>query len=514
MGRPSRLSHRPGPRRLPRRLALGASALGCCAAFAQDNAQAPQVPLLTPTFSAEAAYVDTRGSPVYNGGEMITQVKPGVHLASRSGRVQGSLDYAANLLYRAGRPDTEGPDFQNELSAAFVAEAITNHAFIEARASISQQAISAFGTQSANQGLTDDANHTEVSNVTVSPSLRGSMGGLADYDVRATLGLTETRSDVASRSRNGGLAMTLRSPHSGALLGWALTASRDRIDYADQAPNDNARVNASLLVSPLPELTFSASGGREVNDDGRGPVQAVNTFGGGLTWTPSVRTTIDLGAERRYFGHSSHASFDYRRARSVWHYSYHRDNTSSASIGGVPFTLYDQFYDLTPHQLDPATRDQMARDAIRGFGGDPNQVIAGGFLTSSVSLQRRHDLSATWLGLRTTFTVQGFSTEVTGLNSAPTLDTGVGETVKQLGYSATLSYRVTPVASINLLGSMQKTLDTPAHAGNNLKSASISLSNQISARATTSIGARYTVFNSPTDPYRESVLNGSLSLRF
>ncbi len=498
-------------------MVAGFGAASCVAASAQDAAGSRPF-FLTPTFSADETYLDTRSSPLYNGGESVTRVSPGFRLSSHSGRVQGSLDYSANLLYRAGRSDTEGSQVQNALSAAFIAEAVTNHAFVEAHASISQQTISAFGQQSADGGLQSNANSTEVATVSLSPSLKGSLGGLADYAVRVNLGATDPRSSDAPRSTDTSVSMQLQSPRTGSLLGWSLSATQQRVDYKGGIGNDTANVTAAVSITPVPELTLSVNGGRESNDDGLGQNVFVNTAGAGLRWAPTNRTNIDIGAERRYFGHSSHATLEHRMQRSIWRYSYSHDTTSSADAtgNGTPVTLYQQLYDqAASSQPDPALREQAVLDLIRALGRNPNEVISGGFLTSAVSLQRRQDLSLSLLGLRTTLTLQAFSSAVTSLaGTSVTIDPIAGQTVQQFGYTGTLSYRLTPTASINLLGSRQVTSSTPSQVGNDLKSASVSLSNQVSSRASTSLSARYTVFNSPTDPYRETAITGTVSLRF
>jgi uncharacterized protein (PEP-CTERM system associated) len=141
-------------------------------------------------------------------------------------------------------------------------------------------------------------------------------------------------------------------------------------------------------------------------------------------------------------------------------------------------------------------------------------VVGGGFLTSVQSLQQRQDLSVTLQGLRSTLSLQAFASGLRTLATGGAADPLAGETVHQLGYTATLTHRLTPQSSINLLGSRLMTLDTPTRPGSDLKSASISLTHQLGVRTSTQLGARYSVFHSLTDPYHEASVTGSLSLRF
>jgi hypothetical protein len=55
---------------------------------------------------------------------------------------------------------------------------------------------------------------------------------------------------------------------------------------------------------------------------------------------------------------------------------------------------------------------------------------------------------------------------------------------------------------------------TSIQGGNDLKSASLTWTEQLGRQASVSLSARYTVFNSATDPYREAALTAALLSRF
>jgi uncharacterized protein (PEP-CTERM system associated) len=86
--------------------------------------------------------------------------------------------------------------------------------------------------------------------------------------------------------------------------------------------------------------------------------------------------------------------------------------------------------------------------------------------------------------------------------------------VRQWGYTGSLAYRLSPVDSASLTGSQQRTLGNQVRRGNDLKSLALGWNGQIGHRASASLSARYSVFNSDTNPYKESSLSGSISLRF
>ena len=89
-----------------------------------------------------------------------------------------------------------------------------------------------------------------------------------------------------------------------------------------------------------------------------------------------------------------------------------------------------------------------------------------------------------------------------------------GEAVRQRSYTSSVGYRLTPTATLSLTGSRLMTLGTEARQGTDLKSLSMGYSDQLSRLVGMTLNIRYSVFNSPTDPYREISATAAVSLRF
>jgi uncharacterized protein (PEP-CTERM system associated) len=196
-------------------------------------------------------------------------------------------------------------------------------------------------------------------------------------------------------------------------------------------------------------------------------------------------------------------------------YSSAADATSSAGYVGVgtPVTLYQLLFDqLASIQPNPNLRDQLVRDTLRLNGQDPNASAGGGLATDTVTKQRRQDLALSYLGVRTTFTVLGFVSDSQPLDRL--VASTLGARVRQMGFSSTLAYRLTPVSTLSLTGGLQKTQDEGPTQGTTLKSLALSWTEQLGLRTSAVFGTRYVVFNSPTDPYRETAITASLSMRF
>jgi uncharacterized protein (PEP-CTERM system associated) len=240
-----------------------------------------------------------------------------------------------------------------------------------------------------------------------------------------------------------------------------------------------------------------------------------NNWGGELRWTPSPRTTALVGADQRYFGGSHQVLLEHRFPTSSVRYASNRDAYNAANGVGVgqPITIYQMLYtQLASVQPDPTLRDQLVRDTLLTLHLDGNALVAGGFVNGGTTVQRRDDLSLTYLGRRSTFTLQAFSsvtrridTTTVGVDTAP---------VRQTGLNANISYRLTPATSLNFSGSSLRTPGTALQPGNRLKSVTLSTTYQLTKFVSTSLSARYSAFDSLANPYREAGLSASLNLRF
>jgi uncharacterized protein (PEP-CTERM system associated) len=477
---------------------------------AQEAAGRPLA--VTATFDSTLSVLHTApegGSAVTDG---VLQLRPGVQVSSRSGRVRGSLYYSLDAIQHTDR--AQGSALQNYLNAAFTAEAVPNWAYVDAAASISQGTLSAYGQQSVD-GVQSNGNRTEVSTLSLSPYVRGSLAGLATYEARINGSATSTRDFAAGDSTTSGGSVSLGSSSQG-LIGWGLAASRQRTGYRQGRASTSDAATASLIGRPDPELTLTLRGGQESNDVVGLVRTTYGNHGAQVVWTPSVRTTVDLGADHRYFGDSHHVLIEHRFARSSFRLSSSRDSTTPNLNGGASSQIvsYYQLLDLiyTSAVPDPLLRDQRIRDELRAAGIDPNALAVGGPVSSAVTLLNRQDLGWTYSGLRTTFSLLAFASSSSVIDTASTV--GGDANYRQRGYTLTVSHRLTPTASAGISGSDLKTLSTDARLGSDLRSLTLNLTEQISRRVNGSLAARYTVLSGSTDPYHESSLSASVGVRF
>ena len=448
--------------------------------------------------------------------ELITQVSPTLSVRSNAGRVQGFFNYAlTGILYARGSGSNA---LQQTLSAAGKAEAIENFAFVDATASISRQNISALGTQSPDPSLRSD-NQTQVSSFSLSPYVRGRLAGVANYEARLNYASTRSGGSSVGNSSTSGGSVRLGSDNSLSLLNWSVSMSRQLVNFTAGRDSESDQATATLTFSVTPELRFSARGGREINNYVSVERQGTNTYGAGVQWMPSKRTTLTADEDQRFFGRSHSIRFEHRTPRTVWAFVDARDVTSgaAAAASGPLLTEFDLlFLQLTSQYPDPIERARQTLIQLQLLGKNPFAIAPGGFLTAAVSAQRRQELSFGYLGLRTTVLLSAFQTQTSRLDPLSTAVDSLsgGASVRQRGVSLGGGYRLTPRSALNLNTTRTRTTDSTTGARSDLVSITAGWTSQVGARANVSLSARRTVSEGATSSYNESALLGTLTLRF
>ena len=436
-------------------------------------------------------------------------------MSSSSGRFRGTLSYSLAATRHAKRSGGDG--IENYLNSSFSGALVDNWMYVDGTASISQQSRSAYGEQSVGGSVgSANSNRVEVWNASVAPYVSGRLGELASYRASLSGSATNTRHSSNTDSVSTGASLSLSSPRSGTAFSWGLDASKQEVDFSAGRTTKSSRGSASLNVVPDVDLSFSLRAGKETTNVGGFEGTSYDNWGGSVRWTPSPRTSASFDTDRRYFGNSHRASFDHRMARSSIRVSSVRDVTHGASSSSAiaPFTFYDLILaGFASSGRDRAEQERLAREFfLLNPGLDPAAVAGGGTLASGISVLRRTDVAFSYSGMRTTLSLLAFSSEskvIDNPSGAPS-----DGPVLQRGYTASLSYRLAPDDSLSLSASHQRTPSSGLQQGNDLKSLALSLSSQLGRRTSATVSLRHAQFSSTTNPYRESSLGGSLSLRF
>ena len=491
------------------------------AAFAQDTGSQSSGPKrsfsVVPRLSITETFTDNVSlASTGRQAELITSISPGILISGNSGRVKVYFDYSLHETLYA--QNSSGRRSQNALTSAGTIEAVENWAYLDFGGTISQQAISAFGTQSPSN-FSINPNLAETRNFRLSPYLRGKLSTFADYEARYSLATSRSASALASdvTTKEAVVKLSGRSPT--ASLGWGLDASRQDTNYRAGRSTQADRLNATLTYAAAPQLNFSVSGGQEANNFTTVDKKSSFTSGFGVNWAPWETTKLSASRQNRSFGQSHNVSFEHRTPRTVWRFSDSKDISVTPGANGLIGlgSIYDlyfaQFASIEP---DPVLRAALVNNFLQANAINPNIPVVSGFLTSAASLQRRQDISFGLLGVRDTVTFIANRSEGSRLDSVAVANDDLSNSgaVRQNGLSVSYSRRLTPDASLNVLASLQKATDGLGLQNTSTKSVNLSVSTRLSRQSTGVLSARRVVFQSNTAPYTESAITGALNVQF
>lgn len=450
--------------------------------------------------------------------DAITQLTANLRLSSRSGRVQGSLDYTLNgyIHSRSGSSSSA----QNSLAGNFVADVIDNWLSVAGMAQVAQQVVSAFGTQTIDPGMGGpNSNRTEVRSAQVSPTVRGQVAGMAGYSASVTAGLT--RAGTADGRGDTDFTSTVVTLASlpGDRLNWSVAANHNHTEYRGGVSTELDALRFSTGYAVGDGLRVTGSAGREWTDIINGTRTGNATWGVGANWSPSPRTRVSGQFDHRYFGTGYSLSVEHRLSRSVLRFSTSRDvSDPSAGATSRPLgTTYDLFYSqFAGIEPDPAKRDQLVRNYLLSNGISPTTMLYSGLLASRPMLQRATEIGYALEGVRSSLSFSaGWSTSGSldpTANAAD--DLADAESIRQRRLSVTLGHRLTPSTGLSLEFSRQTNSGSASNQSNTLRSARLSLSTMLGQRSSASLSARHVIFDSMTAPYTENALVATFGMRF
>lgn len=483
----------------------------CLAAFGVAKAQGTST-RISPSLTITQTFTDNRELTAVNPrADAVTQISPGISISSRSGAVQGYLNYVGTGVIYAR--DSESNNFQNSLAARGTAEFVERRLTVDAAASITQQAISAFGRQSVDPTL-NDRNRSEVRAYSITPVLRGRL--LGDVAYQGQLSYAASRSSASNVGDTASLAASFGLSGGYGALGWGLSADRtiaeQDVSAADRRTMYGA-LRASISYRLGYDLQVSARAGREANNVVT--TRSTDTWGGSVTWLPGPRTQASFNFDHRFFGNSHSLALSHRFARSIWTYTDSRDLSTGGSVGASTISQFDLFFQLFASiEPNPALRELRVREFLRLNGLDPQAQVSSGFLSSGNSVQRRQSLSFAIQGVRNTLAASAFAGRTTGLGAALVGDLSQVQTVRQSGLTLSWSYRLTPSASLGVNGSLQRTAGSGSQPGNDLRTVSASWSSALGPHSAVSVSVRHAASDGDFNAYSESAITGTLSMRF
>ncbi|MDR1708552.1 MAG: TIGR03016 family PEP-CTERM system-associated outer membrane protein [Candidatus Accumulibacter sp.] len=455
--------------------------------------------------------------------ERIVDVTPGINIVGQGDRLKLSLNYQLHGLFHAN--ESRRNNHQNSLDAAMSLEAIENLFFVDVKAAISQQSLSAFASAPNSSVDTNNAENTvETRTFRISPYLRGAIGNAAEYLVRYDYSKMTTDESNSFDDQTRLFTAHVGSQKDFSRLGWAVDLIAQRNDFGQGRDTKADTLRGSLTYRVDPQLRVSATAGREAHNYASIKKKSHAIVGAGVEWAPTDRTLVAASRENRTFGNSDSFSFTHRTAGTSWKYSQSKDyvtstDQSSGSVGTYFSLLDSMFSSAIP---DPAARAAYINAMLAASGIAPGATLQGGFLTSGVTLQERKELSLALVGVRNTVTFAATHTETEDISKG----TGSGwflgtdfanlENIRQTGASVNWSHKLTGLST--LTGSASRLRSRGKGSGSNPVKMdetmyTLNFLTKLGPKTSAGLGARYVEADGTTE-YTEAAVTGTFTHQF
>lgn len=448
-----------------------------------------------------------------------SELAPGIAVAATGPRLSLRLDYTLQE-----RRSTAGPTRRTQLlDAGGHGELWPEWLYLDARAAISEQNVSAFGPQITDPGQRS-ANATSTRTYSVTPMLRHYFRGLATAELRYAR--THVRSDSLYDVDSDDLRLAVNGDNGGR--GWQWLVSADRRTTRDPAttPVTNSDAAVTLRVPLDAVVMLSGTVGYE-----RADYQALDTaprgrnWSVGASWQPSERTSASASVGRRYFGQTHSLALLHRMHTLVWTLNYDEDiTTTSAQFQRLqPDAVGNFLYQLWTSRIpDPQMRLQTVNAFLRmsqllgPYAGSVN------YFSHQYFLQKQWNGAAVWSGPRSTLALALNSTRRTSQsNSAidsPLLPPGqlaLDERTRQRTAQAGWTWRMSPRTSLGLAGSHSVANALATGRTDRNDSVNLNLTRQLQPRLTATLDLRHTRHGSNAGgDFRENGASAALILLF
>ena len=452
--------------------------------------------------------------------EWVTELTPGISIAANGARLKGNLDYALTGLFHAR--DSQRNDHQNALNAFGQFEAVEKFFFIEARAQVSQQLVSAFGARPASN-TSDTQNRTETRVFSLTPYIKGRIASAAAYDLRLDEAIFRSNDSQVSDSNIRTWTGKVESTSDLARFGWSADFKDQRYDVKEGLDTETRLARGSLIYHLDRSLRIFVRGERESNNY-FGEDRSETIHGAGIDWNPSERTQLSAENDKRFFGRSYRYSLRHRMPLSAWNLVMSKESTNAVNQlrRGSESTPFQRLFDLLATEIaDPVRRAEQARQTLLAAGISPDASSESALLANQVFVDKRIEGSVALLGARNTVTLSAFRSErkpVSPLGSTGD-DFATASLVKENGAAINWSSALSPLSSLaagvvwsrNTGSGSTTDLETDQLAFN------VQLSTKLSPKTGGAVGYRYVRFRSDggaTDDYRENALFASIEHRF
>lgn len=458
--------------------------------------------------------------------QFISELTPSLSIASDAPRLKLRATFATHLFAYSNDRIEGTHRSQRQLAADARAKLIEDLLFVDGSANIGQQSVSAFGPQITNNGYAD-VNRTEVRTYRVSPYLAHRFGSAASGELRYTRDSVKSSNIALGESTGDTVSMSIASGPAFRTLGWGLQYSRQDLDDTLGRKSKAENANASLRLRISEAFSLNANGGYDKHDyEALGGSSAGKSYSLGFTWSPSLRTSIQASAGRRYFGSSYALIASHRSRSSVWSVNYNDAVTTTRSQFLLPATidtaaLLDRLF--RPNFPDPLERRQAVDAYIRATGLPTSLADNVNYFSNRFILQKQLQAAAAFNTAKTTTIFSLNATRRTALTTqqsdsallGPSL-ANLNDNVRQYGASAALNYRISSRTGVNLLLNRTRSDSLSTGIRTDQKLLSLAMTRQLQPKLKGAVELRRNQGDSALQGgrnFRENAVSASLSLQ-
>lgn len=481
--------------------------------------------IVKPAVSVRETYSDNAQlAPSENAeGQFISDLSPTVSMILNGPRLKLNASLSAHLYaYSGARPSgTNSSTIQGSTSGK--ANLVEDLLYLDGAASRSRQSVSTFGQQFQN-GYSD-VNADNITTYRLSPYLVHRFGAGANVQLRYTRDSVKSSRNTLSDSTGDSVNLNVSSGPAFSSVGWDLQAFHQQVEdpLAGKSQIDNAtgtlryRLKQSLSV-------YTNVGHDRYTYQGLGGTTEGKSYAGGLTWTPSLRTSIDASIGRRYFGKTYSLDATVRSRKTVWNATY-RDEITTARAqflqpGSVDTAslLDSSFAAAFP---DPVERRQAIDAYIRALGLPATVATATNYFSNRLLLQKQFQGSVILNGSRSTMIASFTNSKRTALSPSGA-DVGLdnplignlNDNTRQRTASVVATYRLSPRSAATVTATRSNSLSLSSGIEQNQTLFNFVLTRQFERRLAGTVELRRiqggTVL-AGTRGYRENAITASLS---
>jgi uncharacterized protein (PEP-CTERM system associated) len=429
-------------------------------------------------------------------GDFVTQISPRLTIFEKGAHTTFVGRLSAPILLYA-RTGGENNAIRPEVILSGNADHVQRLLYVDGSVLVSQKYFSPFGPRPRDLVSATENRYTAQS-YRISPYVKGEGPGGLHYELRDNnIWSDASRAPVATNRgyTNEVVGNLTRDPRP---LGWALEYDRTQTRFSGQSPFRTELERGRMLWKPDPQLELSATAGYE---DNRYPLLTTSgaTYGAGLKWRPTSRTSVDASWEHRFFGASYRVTMDHRTPLSVWTLRATRDITSypqqlaNLGAGDDVATLLDRLF--ASRVVDAAQRQSLVDQLIRDRGLPPVLSSPLTLYTQQVTLQQSLLATVGLLGVRNSVFVTAYRmrNEPVGGDVSTAVDPlALQNDNTQTGANVIWSYRLTELFTLTTSGDWVRTVsNSETGRSSNTRSVRVVLSAPLSRLTDVYAGARH-----------------------